>query len=64
MSLTTDRMRLLALALLVAAAGCATDPDAAGTSNPGVTTPAEAPVEAAAPDSPPVPADSATSLDR
>ena len=37
----------LAALLLLGAAGCATDPDAAGTSNPAVTTPAELPPSAA-----------------
>lgn len=37
--------RLLALLLLLAAAGCATDEDAAGTTNPEVVTPAEVPTE-------------------
>ena len=55
-------MRLLALALLLAA--CATDPTAAGTSNPGVTTPAEVPSAAADTTASPadLPADSATAV--
>ena len=55
-------MRWTVLALLFALAGCATDDDAAGTSNPAVTTPAEAPVSAgtAAPDT--IPADSALAV--
>ncbi|WP_420457290.1 hypothetical protein [Rubrivirga sp.] len=40
--------RPLALALLLPLAACATDPDAAGTTNPDVTTPAEVPPSAAA----------------
>jgi len=40
--------------LLIAAAGCATDDNAAGTSNPGVATPAEVPAEMGhTPDAPP-----------
>ena len=57
-------MRLLAAACLLALAACATDPDAAGTATPAVTTPAEAPAEAAADTLAPLPADSATSLAR
>ncbi len=57
-------MSRFALALLLSLAACATDPDAAGTTNPAVTTPAEAPPSAADPDAVPfdIPADSATSL--
>lgn len=39
-------MRLLLLALLLPLAACSTDERAAGTTNPVVTTPAEAPVSA------------------
>lgn len=45
------RYSLLALALILAA--CSTDEHAAGTTNPAVTTPAEAPVSAG--DTPPAP---------
>ncbi len=49
-------MRALWLLLLLPVAACSTDEHAAGTTNPAVTTPAEAPVSAgsvpdAAPDS-------------
>ena len=55
---------VLLLSLLLPLAACATDEDAAGTSNPAVTTPAELPPSAADPTVPPsdVPADSATAV--
>lgn len=59
-------MRPLALLLLLGAAGCATDEDAAGTQNPDVVTPAEVPPalgEPAGPDSTALPPDSATTLE-
>ncbi len=55
-------MRLAPLVLLLALAACSTDEHAAGTSNPGVTTPAEAPTSAMETPTDTIPADSATSV--
>jgi len=55
-------MRLFPLVFLLALAACSTDEHAAGTTNPGVTTPAEAPADIMETPGDPVPADSATSV--
>ena len=53
---------VLLLSLLLPLAACATDEDAAGTSNDAVTTPAEVPPSAADTTASDLPADSATAV--